>query len=283
MVNHRESLLKGVAVYRVLYQSILNAKLTGRKKLGWKMCTSNRDDRTLENTVKQSRFKHLGELHKEWNEAGVCASRVTTLRHLQENGYQATSETETVRSILPRLKIKITGLLLSGPKSSFQMKVNFSFNLEIKVPESGGSVERHRIHVAWSPVLCLGCHVICWCWSIVFSEVHSQRSHLPGNFRALYASIWWQALWRCWFHFPAGLDICPHCQRYQKLVQWPWCYCAWLASKLAWPEPRRESRWETPDPTIQMTWRPLSKQTGLSLHLSRATDWLSLCHAALMQ
>ncbi len=24
----------------------------------------------------------------------------------------------------------------------------------------------------------LGCHVICWCWSTVFSEVHSQRSHL---------------------------------------------------------------------------------------------------------
>ncbi len=31
----------------------------------------------------------------------------------------------------------------------------------------------------------LGCHVICWWWSTVFSEVHSQRSHLPGNFRAL--------------------------------------------------------------------------------------------------
>ncbi len=26
-----------------------------------------------------------------------------------------------------------------------------------------------------------GCHVICWCWSTVFSEVHSQRSHLLGN------------------------------------------------------------------------------------------------------
>ncbi len=25
-----------------------------------------------------------------------------------------------------------------------------------------------------------------------------------------------------------------------KAVQWPWCYCAWLASKLAWPEPHRE-------------------------------------------
>ncbi len=34
-----------------------------------------------------------------------------------------------------------------GPKSCFQMKVNFPFHLEIKVPESGGRVERHRIHV----------------------------------------------------------------------------------------------------------------------------------------
>ncbi len=45
---------ESVAVYRVLYQSILNAKLTGRKNLGRKRCTSNRDDRKLENTVKQS-------------------------------------------------------------------------------------------------------------------------------------------------------------------------------------------------------------------------------------
>ncbi len=54
-----------VAVQGVLYQSTLNAKLTGRKKLGRKMCTSNRDEHKLENTVKQSRFKHLGALHKE--------------------------------------------------------------------------------------------------------------------------------------------------------------------------------------------------------------------------
>ncbi len=87
-VSHRGSLLKGVAVYRALYQSILNAKLTGRKNLGRKRCTSNRDDCKLENTVKQSWFKHLWELHKEWTEAGVSASRVTTLRRLQEKGYQ---------------------------------------------------------------------------------------------------------------------------------------------------------------------------------------------------
>ncbi len=48
-------------------------------------------------------------------------------------------------------------------------------------------------------------------------------------------------LYRCWFYFPAGLGTCLHCQIYQTLVQWPWCYCAWLASKLTWPELHRES------------------------------------------
>ncbi len=147
---------------------------------------------------------------------------------------------DNIRIILPGLWRKRTGLLLSGPKSSFQMKVNFAFHLEIKVPESGGRVERHRIHVAWSLVWSfhsqwwfgLPCHLLVLVHCVFW--VHSQRSHLPGNFRALHASFCWQALWRCWFHFPAGLGTCPHCQRYQKLVQWPWCYCAWLASKLAY-------------------------------------------------
>ncbi len=173
------------------------------------------------------------------------------------------------------------------------MKVNFAFHLEIKVPESWGSVERHRIHVAWSPVWSfhsqwwfgLPCHLLVLVHCVFW--VHSQRKHLPGNFRALHASFCWQALWRCWFNFPAGLGTCPHCQRYQKLVQWSWCYCAWLASKLAWPEPHRESgelsrwRWETPDPTMQMSWRPLSKKPGLPYHLSSATNWSPPCHAEL--
>ncbi len=52
-------------LFKMLYQSILNAKLTERKKLGRKMCSSSRDDHKIENTVKQSRFKQLGELHKK--------------------------------------------------------------------------------------------------------------------------------------------------------------------------------------------------------------------------
>ncbi len=51
-------------------------------------------------------------------------------------------------------------------------------------------MERHRIHVL--EVQCAVSTVsdddVCWCWSTVFSTVHSQRSHLPGDFRALHAS-----------------------------------------------------------------------------------------------
>ncbi len=67
------------------------------------------------------------------------------LRRLQEKGYQATSEPETTSEAS---YLGCGEKELSGPKSSFQMKVNFAFHLEIKVSESGGRVERHRIHVA---------------------------------------------------------------------------------------------------------------------------------------
>ena len=42
----------------------------------------------LERILKQSRFKNLGELHKEWTEAGVSASRATTHRRVQEMDYK---------------------------------------------------------------------------------------------------------------------------------------------------------------------------------------------------
>ncbi len=193
--------------------------------------------------------KNLGELHKKWTEAGVSALRVTTLRHLQEKGYQATSETETLSEASMLLEVQCEVSIVGDD---------------------------------------LGCHVICWCWFTVFSEVHSQCSHLPGNFRALHVSFCWQALWRSWFHFPAGLGTCSHCQRYQKLVTMVLLCLIGQHIRLTWTPLRiyrvlSRRRWETPDPTMQMTWRPLSKQPGFPYHLSSATGWLPPCHAALMQ
>uniref|UniRef100_A0A9J7XQI9 Transposase Tc1-like domain-containing protein n=1 Tax=Cyprinus carpio carpio TaxID=630221 RepID=A0A9J7XQI9_CYPCA len=65
----------------------VNRKLSGRKKCGRKRCTANRENHSLMRIVKQNRFKNLSELHKEWTEAGVKASRATTHRHVKEFGY----------------------------------------------------------------------------------------------------------------------------------------------------------------------------------------------------
>lgn len=58
---------------------------------------------------------------------------------------------DNIRSFLSELKRKRTDLLFNCSKSSFQMKVNFTFHLEMKIPRSGVKVERHRILVTWSP------------------------------------------------------------------------------------------------------------------------------------
>ncbi len=65
----------------------VDRKLSERKKCGRKRCTTNRENRSLMRIVKQNRFKNLGELHKEWTEAGVKASRATTHRRVKEFGY----------------------------------------------------------------------------------------------------------------------------------------------------------------------------------------------------
>ncbi len=43
----------------------------------------------------------------------------------------------------------------------------------------------------------------------------------------------------------------------KKLVQWPWGYCAWLASKLAWPELHRESDLKA---AIKATWASITTE-----------------------
>ncbi len=68
--------------------------------------------------------------------------------------------TDNVRGVLPGLRRRRTGLLPSGPKSSFQMRASFVFHLETKVLESGGRVEKLIAQVAWSPVLSF--HSLWW-------------------------------------------------------------------------------------------------------------------------
>ncbi len=221
-VSHRRSLLKGVAVHWVLYQSILNAMLTGRKKLGRKRCTSNRDDCKLENTVKQSRFKHLGELHKEWTEAGVSGSRVTMLRHLREKGYQATSETETMsEGILPGLRRKKTWTVFQWSKVLFSDKSKFCISFGNQGLESGGktgeaqypsclksSVKFPQSVMIWGAMTSAGVRPLSFVCphvtSLHFIKSKVNCSHLQEIWSTLCFHLL-TSLWRCWFPFPAGL------------------------------------------------------------------------------
>ena len=79
---------KSLFISVIPFHSIpINRAAKGRKRCGRKQCTRNRDNRTLERIVKQSPFKNVGEIHKEWTAAGVSASRTTTHRRMQDMGF----------------------------------------------------------------------------------------------------------------------------------------------------------------------------------------------------
>ncbi len=84
------------------------------------------------------------------------------LRHQEPSHTDVSRNLATVfvRGVLPGLRRRWTGLLPSGPNSSFQMRASFVFHLETKVLESGGRVEKLIAQVAWSPVLSF--HSLWW-------------------------------------------------------------------------------------------------------------------------
>ncbi len=92
------------------------------EKRGRKSCTTNRENRSIMRIVKQNQFKNLGELLKEWTEAGVKALRAP---HIDVSRNLATV---VYGGVSPGRRRRRTGLLPSGPKSSFQMRANFVFH-----------------------------------------------------------------------------------------------------------------------------------------------------------
>ncbi len=90
----------------------------------------------------------LGSRHQEPPHTDVSRNLATVFLLLSHSW-----TTDNVRGVLPGLRRRRTGLLPSGPKSSFQMRASFVFHLETKVLESGRRVEKLIAQVAWSPVL----------------------------------------------------------------------------------------------------------------------------------
>ncbi len=128
----------------------VNRQLSGRKKCGRKRCTTNRENHSLVRIVKQNQFKNLGELHKEWTEAGVKASR-----RVKEFGYSCRQ-----RRLTWAKEKNWTVAQWSKVLSSDENKFCISFgNQGPRVWRKGG--EAHpSCQVAWSPVLSF--HSLWW-------------------------------------------------------------------------------------------------------------------------
>ncbi len=201
------------------------------------MCTSNRDDRKLENTVKQSRFKHLGELHKEWTEAGVSESRVTTLRHLQEKSYQDTSEQKHRQKHLSWAKEKKNWTVAQWSKVLFSDESKFSISFGNQGPRvwrKNGEAQNPsclkssgkflKSEIIWGAVTSSGVGPLYFIkfWSTLCF-------HLLTSFIEMLVSF-------------SSRNLAPahNCQNHFQVVCWPWYYCAWLASQHAWPNSHME-------------------------------------------
>ncbi len=218
----------------------VNRKLSGRKKCGRKRCTTNRENRSLMRIVKQNRFKNLCELHKEWTEAGVKASRATTHRRVKEFGYSCRQRRLTWS------KEKKNWIVTSGPKSSFQMRTSFVFHLKTKVLESRGRAEKLIAQVAWSPVLSF--HSLWWfgvqCHLLVLVHCAFWKPTLLHPFTNTFWStsffLLLTSFLKMMISFSSRIWHMPTLPKAPK-VKLPWCWCAWLASKLTRPEPHRES------------------------------------------
>ncbi len=139
------------AVHRVLYPSMLTESWVEGKSVEEKDAQPT-ENLSLLRIVKQNRFKNLGELHKEWTEAGVKASRAPTHRRVKEFGYSCRQR----RLTWAKEKKKWTVAQWSKVLFSDESKLCISFGNQ----ESGGRVEKLIAQVAWSSVLSF--HSLWW-------------------------------------------------------------------------------------------------------------------------
>ncbi len=127
-------------------------------------------------------------------------------------------------------------------------KSKFCFSFGNQGLESGGSLERHRIHVAWSPVWSFWSQWwfgVPWRLLVLVHCVLSSPKSMQPFYQEILEHFMLPSADKLYgdadFLFQQDYSTCPHCQNHFQVLCWPWYYCAWLASQHAWPEPHMES------------------------------------------
>ncbi len=215
----------------------VNRKLSGRKKCGRKRCTTNRENRSLMRIAKQNRFNNLGELHKEWTEAGVKASRATTHRRVKKFGYSCHQRRLTWAKEKKNWTVAQWSKVLFSDESKFCISFG---NQGPRVWRKGGeahspsclksSVKFAQSVMIWGAMSSAGVGPLCFLKTNITAPVYQETLEhfmLPSADQLFKDA-----------DFIFQQDLAPaHCQKHQKLVKWLWCLFAWLASKLTRPEP----------------------------------------------
>ncbi len=109
------------------------------------------------------------------------------------------------------------------------------------------SVKFPQSVMIWAAMSSAGVGPLCFLKSTVNADIYQE---ILEHFSFLLLTSFMEKL----ISFSSRTWHLPTLPKIPKAGSMTMCYCAWLARKLAWPEAHRESRWETPDSTMQMTW-----------------------------
>ncbi len=263
----------------------VNRKLNGRKKCRRKRCTTNRENRSIMRIIKQNRFKNFGELHKEWTEAGVKASRATTHRRVKEFGYSYRQRCLTWAKEKKIWTVAQWSKVLFSDESKFCISFG---NQGPRVWRKGeeahspsclkSSAKFPQSVMIWGAMSSASVDSLCFLKTNVTAPVYQE---MLEHFMLPSAD---QLLKKMLISFSAGFGTCSHCQKHQKLVKWPWCWCARLASKLTRPEPHKESMGYCQEEnekqeTKKCRWAEGHCQRNLGFHTTSAVPQTDHLHA----